>query len=219
MKIRLQETKIAARVAREFQDGMTINLGYGMPSLCTQCIPANLTVFLHGENGVLGYGPPAADEKKDYELINPSEEPVTRLPGMSFFDSAAAFDMIRGGHVDMVVLGAYQVSGKGDLANWGRPRRPATGMASAMDLAAAGTELVVMMLHTTKEGSPRIVRRCTFPLTATGCVKKIFTDLAVMEVTAQGLVLKEIAPGWAPEEVQAFTEPKLILDAHLKEIS
>jgi 3-oxoacid CoA-transferase subunit B len=219
MKIRLEETKIAARVAREFQDGMTINLGYGMPSLCTQSIPAGLTVFLHGENGVLGYGPPAPDEKKDYELINPSDQPVTRVPGMSFFDSAAAFDMIRGGHVDMVVLGAYQVSGRGDLANWGRPGRPATGMGGAMDLAAASTELVVMMLHTTKEGSPRIVRRCTSPLTAARCVKKIFTDLAVLEVTLQGLVLKEIAPGWDPEEVQAFTEPKLIFDANLKEIS
>jgi 3-oxoacid CoA-transferase subunit B len=137
---------------------------------------------------------------------------------MSFFDSATSFDMIRGGHIDMVILGAYQVSEKGDLANWGRPGRPATGMGGAMDLASGSKKLMVMMIHTTKEGAPRIVRQCTFPLTARNCVNKIFTDIAVIDVTKQGLVLREIAPGWKAEEVQALTEPKLILAEDLKEI-
>jgi 3-oxoacid CoA-transferase B subunit len=218
MKKRLDEDMIAQRAAQEFTDGMVINLGYGMPSLCTNFIPPGISIFFHGENGVLGYGPPSTAEDKDYELINPSDQPVTYLPGMSFFDSAASFDMIRGGHVDMVVLGAYQVSEKGDLANWGRPGRPATGMGGAMDLAVGSKQLNVMMLHTTKDGAPRIVRRCTFPLTAKSCVKKIFTDLAVIEVTKEGILLKEVAPGWSPEEVQALTEPQLILAKDLKEI-
>jgi 3-oxoacid CoA-transferase subunit B len=218
MKKRLEESQLAKRVAQEFADGMIINLGYGMPSLCPAFIPPEITVFLHGENGSLGYGPPSTAEDKDYELINPSDQPVTRLAGMSFFDSAAAFDMIRGGHVDMVVLGAYQVSEKGDLANWGRPGRPATGMGGAMDLATGSRQLIVMMLHTTKEGAPRIVKQCSFPLTAKGCVKKIFTDLGVIEVAKEGLTLKEIAAGWTVEEVQALTEPKLLVAKELKEI-
>lgn len=218
MKTRLDEQKLAQRVAQEFKDGMAINLGYGMPSLCANFIPPNITVYFQGENGALGYGPPSTAEDKDYEIINPSDQPVTCLPGMSFFDSAASFDMIRGGHIDLVVLGAYQVSEKGDLANWGRPGRPATGMGGAMDLATGGKQLIVMMIHTTKEGAPRIVRQCTFPLTAKSCVKKILTDLAAIEVTEQGLVLTEIAPGWTPEEVQALTEPRLIVAGDLKEI-
>jgi 3-oxoacid CoA-transferase subunit B len=218
MKKRLEESQLAGRVAQEFTDGMVINLGYGMPSLCTGFIPPEKTVFLHGENGSLGYGPPSTAGEKDYELINPSDQPVTQLPGMSFFDSAAAFDMIRGGHVDMVVLGAYQVSEKGDLANWGRPGRPATGMGGAMDLATGSRQLIVMMPHATKEGAPKIVKQCSFPLTAKSCVKRIFTDLAVIDVTKDGLVLKEIAAGWTAEEVQALTEPKLIVAEDLKEI-
>jgi 3-oxoacid CoA-transferase B subunit len=218
MKKRLDEQKIAQRVVQEFEDGMVINLGYGMPALCTQFIPEHKTIFFQGENGILGYGPPAADEERDYEIINPSDQPVTCLPGMSFFDSAQSFDMIRGGHVDLVVLGAYQVSEKGDLANWGRPGRPATGMGGAMDLATGSKQLLVIMLHTVKDGSPRIVKQCTFPLTAQNCVKKIFTDLGVIEITGKGLVLKEIASGWTPEEVQALTEPQLLVAKDLKEI-
>jgi 3-oxoacid CoA-transferase subunit B len=218
MKKRLEEPQLARRVAQEFADGMIINLGYGMPSLCTGFIPPGITVFLHGENGSLGYGPPSTAEEKDYELINPSDQPVTRLPGMSFFDSSAAFDMIRGGHVDMVVLGAYQVSEKGDLANWGRPGRPATGMGGAMDLATGSRQLIVMMLHTTKENAPRIVRQCSFPLTAKSCVRTIFTDLGVIEVAKEGLILREIAAGWTAEEVQALTEPRLVVAKDLKEV-
>jgi 3-oxoacid CoA-transferase subunit B len=218
MKMRLDEETIALRAAKEFEDGMVVNLGYGMPGLCANFIPEGRTVFFQSENGTLGYGPLLTDEEKDYELINASDQPVTPLPGMCFFDSATSFDMIRGGHIDVVILGAYQVSEKGDLANWGRPGRPATGMGGGMDLALGGKKLMVMMLHTTKEGGPRIVRQCTFPLTARNCVKKIFTDLAVIDVTGRGLVLREVAPGWTAEEVQALTEPKLIIDEGLKEI-
>ena len=218
MKMRLDEETIALRAAKEFEDGMVVNLGYGMPGLCANFIPEGRTVFFQSENGTLGYGSLLTDEEKDYELINASDQPVTPLPGMCFFDSATSFDMIRGGHIDVVILGAYQVSEKGDLANWGRPGRPATGMGGGMDLALGGKRLMVMMLHTTKEGGPRIVRQCTFPLTARNCVKKIFTDIAVIDVTKQGLVLREVAPGWNAEEVQALTEPKLIVGEDLKEI-
>lgn len=218
MKTRLDEQTIALRVAREFGDGMIINLGYGMPGLCANLIPEGRQVYFHSENGVLGYGGLGTDEEKDYELINASDQPVTRMPGMCFFDSAMSFDMIRGGHVDVVVLGAYQVSQKGDLANWGRPGRPATGMGGAMDLAAGCRQLIVMMIHTTKDNAPRIVKQCSFPLTAKNCVNKIFTDIAVIDVTEDGLVLKEVAPEWTAEEVQALTEAPLIVAPDLKEI-
>ncbi len=219
MKERLDEQTIALRVAAEFEDGMVVNLGYGMPGLCANLIPEDRTIYFHAENGVLGYGPLGSDEEKDYDLINASDQPVMRMPGMCFFDSAASFDMIRGGHVDLVVLGAYQVSQKGDLANWGRPGRSATGMGGAMDLASGCRRLIVMMLHTTKEGGARIVRECSFPLTAKACVHKIFTDLAVMEVTDRGLVLREVAPGWTAAEVQALTEAPLVVAPDLKEIA
>jgi 3-oxoacid CoA-transferase B subunit len=218
MKMRLDEETIALRAAKEFEDGMVVNLGYGMPGLCANFIPEGRTVFFQSENGTLGYGPLLTDEEKDYELINASDQPVAPLPGMCFFDSATSFDMIRGGHIDVVILGAYQVSEKGDLANWGRPGRPATGMGGGMDLALGGKKLMVMMLHTTKEGGPRIVRQCTFPLTARDCVKKIFTDIAVIDVTKQGLILREVAPAWTAEEVQALTEARLIVGEDLKEI-
>jgi 3-oxoacid CoA-transferase B subunit len=218
MKMRLDEQTISLRVAKEFENGMVINLGYGMPGLCANFIPEDRTIYFHGENGILGYGALGEDAEKDYELINASDQPVTRAPGICFFDSGMSFDMIRGGHIDLVVLGAYQVSQAGDLANWGRPGRPATGMGGAMDLAVGCRKLIVMMLHTTKEGAPRIVNRCSFPLTAKNCVNKIFTDIAVIDVTKQGLVLKEVAPDWTAEEVQALTEAPLIIAGDLKEI-
>ncbi len=218
MKERLNEQTIALRAAREFTDGSVVNLGYGMPGLCANLITGDRAVFFQSENGMLGYGSLATDEEKDYELINASDQPVTPLPGMCFFDSAAAFDMIRGGHIDIVVLGAYQVSERGDLANWGRPGRPATGMGGGMDLAVGAKKIIVTMLHTTKDGGPRIVRDCTYPLTARQCVSLIITDLAVMAVTEDGLLLKEIAPGWTVPEVQALTEAKLTPAADLKEI-
>ncbi len=218
MKERLDEMTIALRAAREFSDGAVVNLGYGMPGLCADFIPGGRTVYFQSENGVLGYGGLASDEEKDYELINASDQPVTRAPGMCFFDSALAFDMIRGGHIDTVVLGAYQVSEWGDLANWGRPGRPATGMGGAMDLAVGAGRVIVTMLHTTRDGEPRIVKECTFPLTASRCVSLIVTDLAVMEVTASGLVLKELAPGWTFEEVQELTGATLQPAPDLKEM-
>jgi len=218
MKSRLDEQTIALRAAREFTNGSIVNLGYGMPGLCANLIPEGRTVYFQSENGVLGYGCLATDQEKDYEIINASDQPVTTLPGMCFFDSAVAFDMIRGGHIDIVVLGAYQVSEKGDLANWGRPGRPATGMGGGMDLAVGAGRVIVTMLHTTKDGEPRIVRNCTYPLTARQCVNLIVTDLAVIEVARKGLVLKEIAAGWTVKEVQALTEAELIPAADLKEI-
>ncbi|MCK4863299.1 MAG: 3-oxoacid CoA-transferase subunit B [Dehalococcoidales bacterium] len=218
MNDRLGEQTIALRAAREFTDGSVVNLGYGMPGLCANLIPGDKTVFFQSENGMLGYGSLATDEEKDYELINASDQPVTPLPGMCFFDSAAAFDMIRGGHIDIVVLGAYQVSEKGDLANWGRPGRPATGMGGGMDLAVGAKKIIVTMLHTTKDGVPRIVSECTYPLTARHCVSLIITDLAVMEITENGLLLKELAPGWTVPEVQALTGAKLTPAEDLKEI-
>ena len=218
MKLRLDEQTIALRVAREFKDGMVINLGYGMPGLCANLIPEERTIYFHAENGVLGYGALGGDEEKDYELINASDQPVTHMPGMCFFDSATSFDMIRGGHIDLVVLGAYQVSQQGDLANWGRPGRPATGMGGGMDLAAGCKQVFVMMLHTTKDGAQRIVKECSFPLTAKNCVNRIFTDVAVIDVTKKGLVLQEVAPDWTAEEVQALTEAPLLIAGDLKEI-
>jgi len=218
MKVRLDEQTIALRAANEFEDGSVVNLGYGMPGLCANFVPEDRQVFFQSENGVLGYGELAPDEEKDYELINACDQPVTRQPGMCFFDSGISFDMIRGGHVDIVVLGAYQISEKGDLANWGRPGRPATGMGGAMDLAIGCKKIIITMLHTTREGKSRIVKECTFPLTAKECVDMIITDLAVIEVTGQGLILREIAPGWTVEEVQAVTEPKLVVSPDLKEV-
>ena len=218
MKSRLDEQTIALRAAREFPDGSVVNLGYGMPGLCANFIPEGRTVFFQSENGMLGYGNLATDKEKDYELINASDQPVIPSAGMCFFDSVSSFDMIRGGHIDIVVLGAYQVSGKGDLANWGRPGRRATGMGGGMDLAVGAGKVIVTMLHTTKEGEPRIVSNCTFPLTARQCVSLIITDLTVIKVTKEGLVLREIAPGWTIPEVQALTEAKLVPATDLKEI-
>ena len=218
MKPRLDEQTIALRAAREFADGAVVNLGYGLPCLCADFVPEGKTVFFQSENGILGYGGLASDAEKDYEMINAADQPVTPTPGMCFFDSASSFDMIRGGHIDVVVLGAYQVSEKGDLANWGRPGRPATGMGGGMDLAVGAGRVIVTMLHTTREGGARIVKDLTFPLTARKCVSLIVTDLAVVEVTTAGLVLKEMAPGWTFREIQELTEARLKPAADLKEI-
>ncbi len=218
MKTHLDKKAIAARVAKEFENGMLINLGYGMPSLCSNYIPEEKTVYFMGENGVIGYRALDKNEKPDYELINASDQPVARAPGMCFFDSAMSFDMVRGGHIDIAVLGAYQVSKDGDLANWGRPGRPATGMGGGMDLAVGSSKVFIMMKHITKDGERRIVNECSFPLTAKYCVDRIFTDIAVIDVTNQGLILKETAPGWTAKEVQELTEASLIVADDLMEI-
>lgn len=218
MKQRLDEQTIALRVAKEFNEGDIVNLGYGMPGLAANFIPEGKTVLFQYENGVLGAGPLAAPGEGDEDLVNPSGQYVTPLPGMSIFNSAEAFDMIWGGYIDIVVLGAYQVSERGDLANWRTRERLGIGMGGAMDLAVGAKRLIVAMLHTTRDGKPKIVKECDYPITARECVGLIVTDLAVIEVTKEGLVLKELAPGWSVDEVQAVTEPKLIVVKDLKEI-
>lgn len=220
MKERLSTEVICMRAAREFWDGQVVNLGYGIPTLCSAFVPEGIRVIFHTENGALGYGSPLTIDQRDQwdpQLVNASAQFVTWLPGMSLFDHATSFGMIRGGHVDLTILGGLQVSEKGDLANWRIPGAIG-GMGGAMDLAVGAKKVVVTMEHTTKNDEPKILKECTFPLTATECVDLIITDLAIIEVTKQGLVVKEIAPGWTVDEVQALTEPKLIVAEDLKEI-
>jgi len=220
MKERLDQTTIALRIAKEFKDGDVVNLGYGLPTLAGMFIPGDIQVFFHSENGILGFGPPLSEDEIDQWdmcLINASAQFVTKVPGMSVFNCSEAFGMIRGGHVDIAVLGGLQVSEKGDLANWIMPGK-AGGMGGAMDLAASGSKVIIGMEHNTKDGGMRILKKCNYPLTAPKCVNLVCTDLAVIEVTKEGLLLKEVAPGWTAEEVQALTEPKLIFSKDLKEI-
>ena len=216
MAARLDEQTMALRVAREFQDGMIINLGSGIPTLAANFIPEGKEVLFHSENGCLGYGRVATDEEMDFHLINASAQFVTRRPGMSFFDQAESFAMIRGGHIDLCVLGGLQVSEKGDLANWLIPGREPGGMGGGMDLAFGAARLIAVMAHTTKDNQPKILKKCSFPLTAPRCVDLIVTDIAVIEVTPDGLLLKETAPAWTAAAVQALTEPTLRIAADLK---
>jgi 3-oxoacid CoA-transferase subunit B len=219
MKERLDEQTMAFRVAREFQNGMVVNLGYGIPTLAANYIAGDNEVMIHSENGCLGFGRTAVtEEEEDFHLVNASGQFVTPLPGMSFFDHAESFAMIRGGHIDLCVLGGLQVSEKGDLANWLIPGREPGSIGGAMDLAFGATRIVVVMTHTTKDNRPKILKRCSYPLTATACVDLIVTDIAVIKVTADGLVLKEMAPGWTPEEVQALTGPELKISPDIKTI-
>lgn len=215
---RLDEQTMALRAAKEFEDGMVINLGIGIPTLAVNFIPSGREVMFQTENGALGFGPVARVEEADIDLVNAGGQPVTRKPGMSFFDHAESFVMIRGGHIDLCVLGGLQVSERGDLANWLLPKRGVGSIGGGMDLAFGARRTIVVMTHNTKEGKPKIVKRCTYALTAPECVDLIVTDIAVIEVAEQGLVLKEIAPGWTAEEVQAVTEAELIVAPDLKEI-
>jgi 3-oxoacid CoA-transferase subunit B len=209
---------IALRVARELRDGMVINLGIGLPTLVSNFIPEGITVLFQAENGILGYGGIAPDDQYDQDLINAGGQPVTLLPGAAFFDSADSFGMIRGGHVYVSVLGGLQVSEKGDLANWMRPARKTGSIGGAMDLAVGAKRLIVAMEHTTKDGEPRIIKECTYPLTAVRCVDLIVTNLAAIEVTPDGLVLTEVAPGVTPEDVYAATEPRVTPAKDLREM-
>jgi len=218
MKARLDEQTIALRVAKEFEDGMVVNLGIGIPTLASNFIPEDKEIIFHSENGCLGFGPVATSEEEDFNLVNASGQFVARQPGMSFFDHAESFAMIRGEHIDLCVLGGLQVSEKGDLANWTLSEKRLGSIGGAMDLAFGAARLIIAMTHTTKDDKPKILKQCTFPLTAPRCVSLIITDLAVIEVTEGGLVLKEIAPGWSAEEVQELTEPKLIIAPDLHEI-
>jgi|TARA_B100000315_G_scaffold260897_1_gene326993 3-oxoacid CoA-transferase subunit B len=217
-KVRLGREAIAMRVARELRDGDVVNLGIGIPTLCSQFVPEGQTVVYHSESGVLGYGPMAEPGQEDIDLINAGGQFLAMHPGMSFFNSAEGFAMIRGGHIDVAVLGAFQVSERGDLANWMLPQRGVGNVGGAMDLAAGARRIIVAMDHTDRDGNAKIVRECSFPLTGVTCVDTIVTDIAVIEVTADGLVLTEAAPGWNPAEVQAQTEPKLIVSPDFGEM-
>ena len=218
MKSGLSRELITLRVARELKDGDYVNLGIGLPTLVSNFIPEGIEVILHCENGMLGYSQIASEEEIEPELVNASSQPVTLRPGAAFFDSADAFAMIRGGHIDVTVLGAFQVSEKGDLANWMRLERKLGGIGGSMDLVSAPKRVIVAMEHTTRSGEPKIVRKCTNPLTKREVVNMIITNLAVIEVTPEGLLLKEVAPSLTPEEVQAVTEPKVKLAKDLREM-
>jgi 3-oxoacid CoA-transferase B subunit len=218
-KPRLSREQIAQRAAQELPDGACVNLGWGIPNLISPFIPPEITVYFHSENGILGMGPRAAAGEEDPDLVDAMKVPVRLLPGASFFSQADAHMMTRGGHLDFCVMGGLQVSEKGDLANWKVPgAKGSGGIGGAMDIAAGARHLIITMEHTTKENEPKIVRKCSYPLTGLECVKTIVTDMAVIDITPKGLVLREVAPGFTPAEIQAVTEPKLIVAASVPEM-
>ncbi|MDI3535077.1 MAG: acetate CoA/acetoacetate CoA-transferase beta subunit [Thermosediminibacterales bacterium] len=210
--------RIAKRVAKELKDGDIVNLGIGMPTMVANFIPEGVEVILQSENGFVGLGPAPAEGEEDPDLTNAGGQPVTILPGGAFFDSAQSFAIIRGGHVDATVLGALQVDEKGNLANWMIPGKMVPGMGGAMDLTVGAKKVIIAMEHTAKGGKPKILKQCTLPLTAKEQVNLIVTEMAVIEVTKDGLLLKEVGRGLTAEDVQNATEAQLIIDPNLKEM-
>src|SRR3989304_2302345 len=216
---RLDEQTMALGGGREFQDGMVVNLGVGIPTLCSNFVPPEKEIIFHSENGIIGFGPIVTDpDDADENLINAGVQPVQPRPGMAIVDHAESFAIIRGGDIDLAVLGALQVSERGDLANYTLPGKEVGSFGGGQDLAFCAKKVVAVMTHTTREGKPKIVKELTSPITAPACVDLIVTDIAVIEVAPEGLVLREVIPGWTADEVQALTEPQLIISPDLKEV-